>query len=59
MIALRKPSKENYTNVNAYKSIALLNIIDKVLKMIVTVHMSNLMKAHNLLSDSQIKARKD
>jgi hypothetical protein len=35
-IVLKKSRKKNYTNVKTYKSIAFLNILDKVLKSMIT-----------------------
>jgi hypothetical protein len=49
IIVLKKSKKKNYTNVKTYKSIALLNTLDKVLKSMITRRISDLTKTHDLL----------
>jgi hypothetical protein len=57
-IILKKSRKKNYTNVKTYKSIALLNIFDKVLKSMIARRISNLTKIHDLLFVNQMNKRK-
>jgi hypothetical protein len=59
IIALKKFSKKNYTNIKTYKSIALLNIFDKALKLIIAQHINDLTKTHDLLSINQMSERKN
>jgi uncharacterized membrane-anchored protein len=58
IIALKKSRKKNYTNVKTYKSIALLNTLDKVLKSVNARRISDLTKTHDLLLVSQMNERK-
>ena len=58
-IALRKSGKNDYTKSSVYISIALLNMIDKILKIIMTSRLSNLAERHMLLSSAQMRVRKD
>jgi hypothetical protein len=51
-IILRKLEKEDYFDSIAYRSIALLNTIGKVLELIVTRRISDLTKKHTLLLDT-------
>jgi hypothetical protein len=50
IITLKKSKKKNYTNIKIYKSIVLLNILDKALKSIIAQRISDLTKTHDLLS---------
>ncbi len=50
IIALKKSNKKSYTNIKTYKSIVFLNILDKVLKSIITQRINDLTKTHDLLS---------
>lgn len=59
MIALKKSNKKNYTDIKVYRSIALLNTLDKTLESIVTKRINALTEAHDLLSSSQMKSRKE
>jgi hypothetical protein len=59
IIALKKSSKKNYTNIKTYKSIAFLNIFDKALKSIITQRINDLTKTHDLFSINQINERKN
>jgi hypothetical protein len=59
IIALKKSKKKNYTNVKTYKSIALLNTLDKVLKSMIARRISDLTKTHDLLFVSQMNERKN
>jgi hypothetical protein len=58
IIALKKSKKKNYTNVKAYKSIALLNTFDKALKSVIARRISDLTKTHDLLSVNEMNERK-
>ncbi len=57
-IALKKSKKKNYTNVKTYKSIALLNTFDKILKSVIARRISDLTKTHDLLFVNQMSERK-
>ncbi len=59
IIALKKSKKKNYINVKTYKSIVLLNILDKTLKSIIAQRINDLTKTHNLLSINQMNERKN
>jgi hypothetical protein len=50
IIILKKSKKKNYTDVKTYKSIALLNTLDKVLKSMIARRISDLTKTHDLFS---------
>ncbi len=58
IIALKKSRKKNYTNVKTYKSIALLNTLDKVLKSVIARRINDLTKTHDLLFVNQMSERK-
>ncbi len=55
---LRKLRKKNYTKLLFFKSIALLNILNKILKSIILKHLRYIIKTHNTLLSIQIKARR-
>ena len=57
-IAIKKPNKPNYTLAKAYRLIALLNTLGKVLESIITKHIAAISETQNLLSDSQIGGRR-
>jgi hypothetical protein len=59
IITLKKSKKKNYTNIKTYKSIVLLNTLDKALKSIIAQRINDLTKTHNLLSINQINERKN
>jgi hypothetical protein len=59
IIALKKSRKKNYTNIKTYKSIVLLNILDKALKSIIAQRINDLTKTHDLLSINQMNERKN
>jgi hypothetical protein len=59
IIALKKSKKKNYPNIKTYKSIVLLNILDKALKSIIVQRINDLTKAHDLLSINQMNERKN
>ena len=48
-IVLRKPKKNDYTNLKAYRPIALLNTIGKALKLVVVRKLTDVAKANHLL----------
>ncbi len=58
-ITLKKSKKKNYTNVKTYKSIALLNTLDKVLKSVIARRINDLTKTHDLLFVNQMSERKN
>ncbi len=49
-IILRKPKKENYFESKSYKLIALLSILEKALKIVITRRLNNCVKDNSLLS---------
>jgi hypothetical protein len=57
ILVLRKPNKNDYTIPKAYKSIALLNTIRKLLKLIIIRRFINFAENHNLLSNTQMSAK--
>ncbi len=59
IIALKKSKKKNYTNIKTYKSIVLLNILDKTLKSIIAQRINDLTKTHDLLLINQINERRN
>jgi hypothetical protein len=59
IIVLKKSRKKNYTNVKTYKSIALLNTLNKVLKWVIARRIDDLTKIHDLLFVNQMSERKN
>jgi hypothetical protein len=59
IIALKKSKKKNYTNVKTYKFIALLNILDKVLKSMIARRINDLTKTHDFFFVNQMNKRKN
>ncbi len=57
MIVLCKLKKSDYTDSKTYWFIALLDIMNKALKSIMTKRLSNITETHHMLSDAQMKAR--
>jgi hypothetical protein len=55
---LRKPNKEDYTISKAYRPIALLNTIGKILELVMARKLSQLVEENDLLFETQIGARK-
>ena len=49
-VVLRKLKKNDYTDLKAYRLIALLNIIEKALKLVVARKLTDVTKANHLLS---------
>jgi len=56
-IVLCKSKKSDYTDLKTYQLIALLDIMSKALKLIMTKRLSNIAETHHMLSDAQMKAR--
>ena len=54
---LQKPGKPNYKVAKAYRPIALLNTIPKVLTSIVVENISHLVEEHNLLPKTHFRGR--
>jgi hypothetical protein len=59
IITLKKVDKKDYTISKTYRSIALLNIIEKILKFIMSKKISWIAKTHRLLFDTFMKCRKN
>jgi hypothetical protein len=59
IITLKKIDKKDYTISKTYRSIALLNIIEKILKFIMSKKISWITKTHRLLLDTFMKCRKN
>jgi hypothetical protein len=55
IIILKKLDKKNYTNIKTYKSIALLNILDKTFESIIARRINDLTKAHDFFSSIKWK----
>jgi hypothetical protein len=51
-LALRKLNKEDYTLIGVYRPITLLNFIGKLLKLIMSYKLSELVKSNNLLPET-------
>ncbi len=54
---LKKLNKKDYLNSSAYKSITLLNTLEKILKIVIFNQIKYITELYNLLLDSQYKAR--
>jgi hypothetical protein len=59
IITLKKIDKKDYTISKMYRSITLLNIIEKILKFIMNKKISWITKTHWLLFDTFMKCRKN
>jgi hypothetical protein len=59
IITLKKIDKRNYTISKMYRSIALLNIIEKILEFIMSKKISWITKTHRLLFDTFMKCQKN
>ena len=57
-IALRKPGKDNYSNPKAYRPIALLNTIGKLMESIIAKRISALAERYHLLPKTHIGGRR-
>ncbi len=58
IIMLRKSRKKNYFKLLFFKLIALLNTLNKILKLIILKRLRYVIKTHNILLRTQIKARR-
>jgi hypothetical protein len=56
---LRKINKSDYFVFKAYRFIALLNTLDKLMKSIMTIRLSYAVKKHNLLLKEHFESRKN
>lgn len=56
-VMLKKPKKPDYSNPGAYRPIALLNTLGKVLESVITNRLKILAEKFNLLPDTQYGAR--
>lgn len=57
-VVLRKPDKDDYTIPKAYRPIALLNTIGKIMDAVVARRLSYLVEVHNVLPNTHIGGRK-
>jgi ribonuclease HI/exonuclease III len=57
-VVLRKPGKEDYTQVKAYRPIALLNTIGKALEAVISRRLMYLADQYQLLPDTHLGGRK-
>jgi hypothetical protein len=57
-ILLRKPGKSDYLNPSAYKPIALLNTLGKILEAIIARRIHYAVKARKLLPETQMGVRR-
>jgi hypothetical protein len=55
IITLKKLEKKNYTNIKTYKSIVLLNTLDKALESVIARRISDLTKTHDLFFVNQMQ----
>jgi hypothetical protein len=55
-VILKKLGKSNYINLSAYRLIALLNTLRKVLEVVILNKIKFITKTHNLLLDTQYRA---
>ncbi len=56
MIMLKKPGKSDYTNPGAYRLIALLNTMGKILEAVISNRIKYIAEAYDLLPDTQYGA---
>ena len=57
-MVLKKPQREDYTKAKAYRPIALLNTLGKLLERIVVDRISQATETYHLLPDYQMGARR-
>ncbi len=57
-IVLCKSKKSNYINLKMYRLIALLNIMNKALKLIMIKRLSDIVETHCMLSNAQMRVRR-
>ncbi len=55
---LRKLREKNYFKLLFFRLIALLNILNKILELIISKRLRYVVKTHNTLLNIQIKARR-
>jgi hypothetical protein len=55
---LRKPGKDNYTVPKAYRPIALLNTVGKVMDAVIARRLNYLVETHHVLPETHIGGRK-
>ncbi len=55
---LRKLKKKNYLELLSFRFIALFNTLNKILKSIILKRFRYVVKAHNILFDTQIKIKR-
>jgi hypothetical protein len=53
-VIIPKPNKPDYTNPKAYRPVALLNCLGKLLEKLMASRLAHLAEAHNLLHEDQI-----
>jgi hypothetical protein len=58
-IVLGKPSKPDYSDPGAWRPIALLSTLGKIVESVMAQQLSSLVEQHSLLPDSQMGNRKD
>jgi hypothetical protein len=58
IVILRKNNNKNYLNLKLYRFIALLNILGKALKAVISNRLYFLAETHALLPNTQMKARR-
>jgi hypothetical protein len=54
---LKKPGKGDYSNPSAYRPIALLNTLGKILEAVISNRIKYIAESYDLLSDLQYGAR--
>jgi hypothetical protein len=59
IITLKKMRRNDYIISKAYRSIVLLNIVDKMMKSIISKKISSLAKTHRLLLEFHLRIRSD
>jgi hypothetical protein len=57
-LTIRKLNKEDYILVGAYRPIALLNIIGKLLELVIARKLSELIESNGILPETQMGVRK-
>ena len=58
-VVLRKPGKESYSQAKAWRPIALLNTLGKVMEAVTAHYLQDLAERYNLLPETQMGARKN
>ena len=56
-VVLRKPGKPSYSDLGAWRPIALLNTISKLIESLMAKRLSQAAEEHKLLPDTQMGAR--